>query len=112
MTCPTLANTAAVIHRQLREHGWTDRLDLQQVLCVAEEAGEFVGAYRRWVGMARRTGPRSDVEAELADVVITAYITADVLGIGLDDAIQEKLAKIFTRGWREPSTDNPVDEET
>jgi hypothetical protein len=30
-----------------------------QALCVAEEAGELVGAYRRWAGKARRTGTRT-----------------------------------------------------
>lgn len=33
----------------------SDVLDVQ-ALCVAEEAGEVVGAYRRWAGKARRAG--------------------------------------------------------
>jgi len=72
------------------------------VLALAEEAGEFVGAYRRWAGMARRSGPWSEVQAELADVVITAYLTAHVLGIDLDGACQDKAAVISTRGWKDP----------
>ena len=43
-----------------------------------------------------------EVEAELADVVITAYVTAAVLGIDLDAAARAKTAVIFTRGWRQP----------
>jgi len=75
--------------------------DTRQVLCVAEEAGEFVGAYRRWKGMARRSGSFDDVRLELADVVITAYVAADVIGFELDRAIEDKLTIVFNRGWRE-----------
>jgi NTP pyrophosphatase (non-canonical NTP hydrolase) len=77
-------------------------LRVQQVLCLAEETGEFVGAYRRWAGLARRPGPWDDVQAELADVVISAYTTADVLGIDLDAAWRAKARIILTRGWRQP----------
>lgn len=73
----------------------------QQVLALAEEAGEFVGAYRRWSGQARRSGPVSAVELELADVVITAYITSDVLQFDLDARVAEKLAIIHSRPLRE-----------
>ena len=72
------------------------------MLALAEEAGEFTAAYRRWAGLARRTGTWHDVEAELADVVITAYVTAHVLGIDLDAASRAKTDVVFTRGWREP----------
>lgn len=75
----------------------------QQALCVAEEAGEFVGAYRRWAGMARRNGSWDDVKAELADVVITAYVTASILDFALDEEIGKKLEIIFSRGWKEES---------
>ena len=72
-----------------------------QVHCVAEEAGEFVGAFRRWIGMARRDGPFGDVEAELADVVISAYAAAHALGIDLDAAICAKADTVLTRGWKQ-----------
>jgi NTP pyrophosphatase (non-canonical NTP hydrolase) len=85
---------------KLVEAGFTKNLEVQQVLCVAEEAGEFVGAYRRWSGMARRPGPFSDVEEELADVVITSFVMASVLEINLSAAMERKLEKIHTRGWR------------
>ena len=97
-----LPQTAARLADRLREHFNPDTLPVQQVLALAEEAGEFTAAYRRWAGMARRTGPWHDVEAELADVVITAYVTAHVLGIDLDDACRAKTEVVFTRGWREP----------
>ena len=102
--CPVrtdLTKLAEKIVRNLVVHFDTDRLAVQQVLCVAEEAGEFVGAYRRFAGMARRSGPFEDVKEELADVVITSFVTAQVLGIDLDAAIREKADKVMSRGWRE-----------
>jgi NTP pyrophosphatase (non-canonical NTP hydrolase) len=98
----TLPHTAGRIADRLREHFTPATLPVQQVLALAEEAGEFTAAYRRWAGLARRTGTWHDVCAELADVVITAYITADVLGIDLDAAARAKTEVVFTRGWREP----------
>jgi NTP pyrophosphatase (non-canonical NTP hydrolase) len=97
-----LAQTGALLAGKLREHFDPATLPVQQVLALAEEAGEFTAAYRRWAGLARRTGPWHDVEAELADVVITAYVTAAVLGIDLDAAARAKTQIVFTRGWREP----------
>lgn len=73
----------------------------RQVLALAEEVGEFVGAYRRYTGQARRTGTLDQVYSELADVVITAYVTAAEMGINLNTQIAKKLDIIMTRGWRE-----------
>ena len=100
-TQPDLTALAEKIVRNLVQHFDTDRLAVQQVMCVAEEAGEFVGAYRRFAGMARRSGPFDDVKEELADVVITSFVTAQVLGIDLDAAIREKAEKVMSRGWRD-----------
>jgi NTP pyrophosphatase (non-canonical NTP hydrolase) len=87
---------------KLREHFPGFSLETLQVTGLAEEAGEFVGAWRRWKGMARRTGTKEEMEEELADVVITAYTAAYVLDSDLNDAIQKKLEKVFTRGWKDP----------
>ena len=97
-----LPAVAASLAGRLREHFDPATLPVQQVLALAEEAGEFTAAYRRWAGLARRPGPWQDVEAELADVVITAYVTAAVPGIDLDTAARAKTEVVFTRGWREP----------
>lgn len=76
---------------------------VRQTLAMAEETGELIGAVRRWHGMARRRGTFAEVVDELADVVITAYITAHVLGIDVDAAVASKAERIYTRGWREPA---------
>lgn len=99
----TLAGLAGTVAGHLNAHFDPATLPVQQVLALAEEAGEFTAAYRRWAGMARRRGTWDDVRAELADVVITAYVTARVLGIDLDAAWQAKAAVILSRGWREPA---------
>jgi phosphoribosyl-ATP pyrophosphohydrolase len=68
-----------------------------QVLNVAEEAGEFTGAFRRWSGNARRKGTLAEVAEELADVVIAAFVAAAHLDVDLDDAIAAKWSKIQDR---------------
>lgn len=50
----------------------------------------------------RLPGGLEDVRAELADVVITTYVVAEVFGIDLDAAVRAKLAVVFARPWREP----------
>lgn len=97
----TPRDLAAAIVPNLRRHFPADREQERNVLALAEEVGEFIGAWRRWAGLARRSGPWSDVEAELADVALTAYVTAAVLGIDLDAACRTKAQTIFTRGWRD-----------
>lgn len=81
--------------------------DTRQVLAVAEEAGEFVGAYRRWAGLARRDGSWDDVEAELADVVIAAYVTAAVLGVDLDAAVRAKAVVVASRAMERTESGQP-----
>jgi NTP pyrophosphatase (non-canonical NTP hydrolase) len=72
-----------------------------QALGVAEEAGELVGAYRRWSGRARRTGTLRELADEVADVLIVTAVFAERAGIDLDEAIARKVAVIYARGWRE-----------
>ncbi len=83
-TTRDLNDTAQVIVGHLRDNGFLNDNGEGQTLNLAEEAGEFVGAYRRWTGRARRTGTEQEAQAELADVVITAYVTAADLGVTLD----------------------------
>jgi NTP pyrophosphatase (non-canonical NTP hydrolase) len=64
---------------------------------LAEEAGECWRAYLRLIGMHRARGPAEDVAAELADVVITAYCCAQVLGLDLDGAVDAKRGPLLTR---------------
>lgn len=101
MTLGYLAERAAEVERELVAAGFTERPALRQGLALAEEAGEAVAAIRRWAGLARRRGTLLEVEQELADVVITAFVTAEAVGINLPTAVERKLSEIFARGWRE-----------
>lgn len=97
-----LRTLAATIADHLHANGFpAETAADRQVLALAEECGEFVGAYRRWSGRARRRGTAEEVRAELADVVITAFVTAAELGIDLEAAITAKAEVVLTRGWRE-----------
>ena len=76
---------------------------LVTTLSIAEEAGELVGAVRRYLGHARRSGDIEDIEQELADIVITAFVMAELFDIDLPAAIDGKLGVIYSRGWKEAS---------
>ena len=103
-----LRHIARQLQRSLRAHrrpAITDANQLDvQALAVAEEAGELIGAYRRWTGRARRTGTLRDLEDEVADVLIVTAVFAERAGININDAIPRKLATIYRRGWREDTT--------
>jgi len=103
-----LAQIARHLKRDLRANrrpAITDANQLDvQALCVAEEAGELVGAYRRWAGKARRTGTLADLEDEVADVLIVTAMFAERTGIDINDAITRKLTTIYRRGWRADGT--------
>jgi NTP pyrophosphatase (non-canonical NTP hydrolase) len=72
-----------------------------QAMNVVGEAGEFAEAYRRYSGQARRVGSREDMENELADVIISAYVFAAKTGIDLDAAVVRKGKIVMTRGVRD-----------
>lgn len=93
---------ALEIMARLREAGFSES-DGQprQVMCFAEESGEFVGAWRRYYGWARRNGSFREVSDEWADVIIAAFIAAITIGIDPMSALNSKLEKIFTRGWKD-----------
>jgi NTP pyrophosphatase (non-canonical NTP hydrolase) len=83
----------------IRSYGSTTAM-LNNGLVLAEEAGEAVQAMRRFMGYARTAGSLGAVAEELADVVITAYVTADLYAIDLADAVSAKLVMIEERGGK------------
>lgn len=69
-----------------------------QFLCLAEEAGEAIQAYRQASGQARRADLTwTDVGKELADVVIVAAHAANLLGLDLDAIVEEKIQTVWQR---------------
>lgn len=96
-----LVKAGRLIAEALAANGFANQPD-RQALALAEEVGEFVGAWRRWRGQARRTDTREHVIEELADVVITAYVLASEAEFDeFEDVVRTKLETIFSRGWRE-----------
>lgn len=83
-TLDQLRPVAATIVAALRSAGFpAESAITRNVLNLAEETGEVVGAYRRWSGQARRSGTLTELGAELADVAITAHVAAHEMGIDL-----------------------------
>lgn len=78
-----------------------ENIRLIQALCVAEEAGELVGAFRRYSGMARRAGTIEELSGEVADVIIVTCVFALRMGISVEEALKGKLGVIYSRGWKE-----------
>lgn len=104
-----LTGWASIVMRDLRDSGHFDNDQAvsinRGVLCVAEEAGEVVKAYRRWAGQARRDGTKEDFADELADCIWACFCTATLADIDMDEALARKLGDILSRGWKEqPAT--------
>lgn len=93
---------AELISDELRKAGFEDETKRSRnVLKLAEEVGEFVGAFVRIAGQSRRLGTHEELASEWADVVITAFIAAWALDINPTEAIGLKLRVMFSRGWRD-----------
>lgn len=91
----------ADIRRRVAQYFSEDDEQPRQVACFMEEAGEFVGAWRRYYGWARRGGNLGEVSLEWADVIIAAFIAAEVIGIDPLKSLDAALEKIYTRGWKD-----------
>lgn len=99
-----LEEAAHIIMSRCRENG-AGGTEQAQIMGLAEEVGEFVGAMRRWRGLARRRGTEAQAQEELADVIISAYAMAEVMGWDANALVDIKLAKIFSRPWKEDAPD-------
>lgn len=75
-----------------------DEAVLVNALCVTEEAGEAAKEIRRHMGFGRGVSPITSVAEELADVIISAWVTAEMLNIDLWWAVERKLEHIKDRG--------------
>lgn len=96
-----LSAVADKIVYRLRENGFTkEEQPDRQAIALGEEVGEFLQQWRRWRGWARQPGTEMRAAEELADVIITGYVTAAEQEWDIDTIIRTKLEVIFTRGWR------------
>jgi len=77
-----------------------DQVVSLQLLKISEEAGEAAGAWIGALGQNPRKGVthvRSEVAAELADVVLTALVAIESLGFDPDEVVSECAAKVLAR---------------
>jgi NTP pyrophosphatase (non-canonical NTP hydrolase) len=86
-----------------RRAGITDDNTLDvQAICVGEEAGELLGAYRRWAGKARRTGTLAEVSQEIADMLIVTGVFAVMMGIDIEEAGGRTRSTTSPTCWTSP----------
>lgn len=71
-----------------------------QMLCLTEEVGEAIKAWRRLTGRARILDTYEHLAEELADVIIVTRVTFMMLGIDEKEAVQAKLRAIMERGGK------------
>lgn len=95
-TPPTWMQYRAIAARAREKNG--DEAEVAQVMCLAEEVGEFVQQARRYLGLARAPGNRGHLREELADVIIAANVAAWMFYVELDAEVDLKLRKIKERG--------------
>jgi len=81
-------------HRYRKEHGIESPKTEYFVMKIGEEYGEFVQAYLRHVKFCKKSKVLADEESkqrvaeELSDVIGSALITADALGIDIEAALK------------------------
>lgn len=81
-----------------------ERTPYAQLLCLAEEVGEFIKESRIELGLSRKKSQiakdlaRQNMNEELADVVITALVAARIFNIDIENEINRKLERISDRG--------------
>lgn len=77
-------------------------MEIPQVLGKPyQEAGKAAKAGRRYLGIARRAGTKEELALALARMAFAVQLTANIHGVDLNQAIADKLTRIFERGWRE-----------
>jgi NTP pyrophosphatase (non-canonical NTP hydrolase) len=100
----TMPRLQALVRAFNEERGWRERHQAQQLaMSVVVEAAELLECFQ-WrssseATQALREDPRfrSEVEAEVADVMIYLLGLCDVAGIDLERAVEGKLAKNRSR---------------
>lgn len=70
---------------------------ITNALCMAEEVGEAIQQIRRYLGHARRSATLEQVGEEMADVVISTAVTANLMGVDLAAHIDAKLDEVMER---------------
>ena len=74
---------------------------LSRMCKLTEETGELAEQVLKTLAMQRKEKmidvKKEDLEEELVDVLITAFLLSEILEVNIDDAIEKKVNKIKNR---------------
>lgn len=100
---PEMPDLVAALRAFVAERDWGQFHDPKNLaMLVASEAGELLAEYR-WVrgddadAHSRAPEPRARIAAEIADVGIALLLLCDRIGLDLEEAMADKLAKNAAR---------------
>ena len=88
--------------RLKQKYGYDDKEKriLARAVKLSEEMGEFSNEILSHISMQREDKEQTNkdkLSEEFADVIITAFLLADILGINFQEAIKNKINKIEKR---------------
>ena len=102
---PTIRDLTDRVHAMCRAHGWYDpaspyaQTPRNIAISVAVEAAELLEHFQ-W-GDSFQAGALAE---ELADVAMYLFQLADLVGVDLAQAIEDKIAVNMGRTWTPPTT--------
>jgi len=99
---PSIAELQKRIHKTAVEHGWWEE-DRQAPECIAlmhSELSEALEAYRDGNPMSEKIAPFSQIEEELADVIIRVLDYAEQNSFEIGKALAAKMTYNETRPFR------------
>jgi len=77
---------------------------LSRMCKLTEETGELAEQVLKTLAMQRKEKmidvKKEDLEEELVDVLITAFLLSEILEVNIDDAIEKKVNKIKNRNYK------------
>ena len=97
-----IAQMQTAIHKTAREKGWWDE-PRQAPECIAlmhSELSEALEGYRLGNPMSEKIAPFSQIEEELADVIIRILDYAEANSFEIEKALMAKMAYNETRPYR------------
>ncbi len=99
-TGATVAEIQTYVEAVINERGFGDQPLEKSMLLLTEEIGELAKALRGWVGMDFSSSTkRTELEEEIADVLIVLISIANSAKIDLTQAIIDKETKNRQREW-------------
>ncbi len=96
----SIKEVQAYVKHVLRERGFEDETLIEKCLLLGEEIGELYKAVRKANGVKCDENSKfSNVEHELADILMYTFDIANKFGIDLEDAFHKKEEINKNRSW-------------